>query len=176
MRNATDNAGFRVTRPARRGRAALRRQSAFTLIEIIVTIIVIGISATALLSVFTNMIRGSADPLIQQQATSIAEAYMEEIMLRAFEDPQVVESGAAEVGETRPNYDDVQDYNSLGTSEVRDQNNNPVAALSAYGVTVVVIDDTLNTVPMGAAMRVDVTVTHPAIADILLSGYRTRYP
>ena len=72
MRNATDNAGFRVTRPARRGRAALRRQSAFTLIEIIVTIIVIGISATALLSVFTNMIRGSADPLIQQQATSIA--------------------------------------------------------------------------------------------------------
>jgi len=161
----------------RRDKAALRRQSAFTLIEIIVTIVVIGISATALLSVFSSMIRGSADPLIQQQATSIAEAYMEEIMLRAFEDPQVAESGVAETGETRPNYDDVQDYNSLGTNQVRDQNNNPIAALSAYGVTVAVVgDDALNTIPAGAAMRVDVTVTHPAIADILLSGYRTRYP
>jgi MSHA pilin protein MshD len=160
----------------RRDKAALRRQSAFTLIEIIVTIVVIGISATALLSVFSSMIRGSADPLIQQQATSIAEAYMEEIMLRAFEDPQTAESGVAEAGETRPNYDDVQDYNSLGTNQVRDQNNNPIAALSAYGVTVAVVGDALNTVPAGAAMRVDVTVTHPAIADILLSGYRTRYP
>jgi len=159
-----------------RDRAPLRRQSAFTLIEIIVTIVVIGISATALLSVFSSMIRGSADPLIQQQATTIAEAYMEEIMLRAFEDPQVVESGAAEAGESRPNYDDVQDYNSLGTNQVRDQNDNPVAALSAYGVTVMVAGDALNTVPAAAAMRVDVTVTHPAIADILLSGYRTRYP
>ena len=155
----------------------MRSQSAFTLIEIIVTIVVIGISATALLSVFSSMIRGSADPVIQQQATTIAEAYMEEIMLRAFEDPQVAESGIAEAGETRPNYDDVQDYNSLGTNQVRDQNNNPVAALSAYGVTVLVErDDALNTVPEAAAMRVDVTVTHPAIADILLSGYRTRYP
>ena len=155
----------------------MRSQSAFTLIEIIVTIVAIGISATALLSVFSSMIRGSADPVIQQQATTIAEAYMEEIMLRAFEDPQVAESGIAEAGETRPNYDDVQDYNSLGTNQVRDQNNNPVTALSAYGVTVLVErDDALNTVPEAAAMRVDVTVTHPAIADILLSGYRTRYP
>jgi MSHA pilin protein MshD len=128
------------------------------------------------MSVFSSMIRGSADPMIQQQATTIAEAYMEEIMLRAFEDPQVAETGAAEAGETRPNYDDVQDYNSLGTTQVRDQNNNPVAVLSAYGVTVVVAGDPLNTVPAGSAMRVDVTVTHAAIADILLSGYRTRYP
>jgi MSHA pilin protein MshD len=176
VRYPPDNAEFKATRMARRDKTLMRGQSAFTLIEIIITIIVISISATALLSVFSSMIRGSADPLIQQQATTIAEAYMEEIMLRAFEDPQVAESGAAEAGETRPNYDDVQDYNSLGTNQVRDQNNNPVAALSAYGVTVVVAGDTLNTVPAGAAMRVDVTVTHPAIADILLSGYRTRYP
>ncbi len=171
----TGGARFGATRIGRTEKAAPRRQSAFTLIEIIVTIVVVGISATALLSVFSNMIRGSADPLIQQQATSIAEAYMEEIMLRAFEDPQVAEDGAAETGETRPNYDDVQDYNSLGTTEVRDQNNNPVAALGAYGVTVLVEGDVLNTVPAAAAMRVDVTVTHPAVADILLSGYRTRY-
>ncbi len=152
------------------------RQKGFTLIEIIVTIIVIGIAAVALLGVFTNLVRGSADPVIQQQATTIAEAYMEEIMLRAFEDPQGPETGGQEPGESRPNYDDVQDYNSLGTTEVRDQNNNPIAALVDYDVTVTVTSDSLSSVPLGSAMRIDVTVTHAAIGNILLTGYRTRYP
>ena len=150
----------------------MRRQSAFTLVEIIVTIIVIGIAATALLSVFTNMIRGSADPVIQQQATTVAEAYLEEIMLRAYDDPQVPESGGAEAGETRPTYDDVQDYNSLGTTQVRDQNNNPIAALSDYQVTVTVNGAVLNTV---SAMQIDVSVSHPATGAILLSAFRTDY-
>ncbi len=152
------------------------RQQGFTLIEIIVTIVVIGIAAVALLSVFTNLVRGSADPVIQQQATTIAEAYMEEIMLRAFEDPQVPETGGAEPGESRSIYNDVQDYNSLGTTEVRDQNDNPIAALVDYDVTVTVTSDSLNTVPLGAAMRIDISVSHAAIGNILLTGYRTRYP
>jgi len=150
----------------------MRRQSAFTLVEIIVTIIVIGIAATALLSVFSSMIRGSADPGIQQQATTIAEAYLEEIMLRAYDDPQVAESGGAEVGETRPTYDDVQDYNSLSTTQVRDQNNNPIAALSDYQVTVNVNGALLNSVN---AMQIDVSVTHPATGVITLSAFRTDY-
>jgi MSHA pilin protein MshD len=150
----------------------MRRQSAFTLIEIVVTIIVIGISATALLSVFTNMIRGSADPVIQQQATTIAEAYLEEIMLRAFDDPQGGESGGAEGVEARPTYDDVQDYNSLGTTQVRDQNNNPVAALNDYQVTVTVNGAVLNGV---AAMQIDVSVNHPLTGTITLSAFRTDY-
>lgn len=150
----------------------MRRQSAFTLIEIIITIIVVGISATALLSVFASMVRGSVDPMIQQQATTVAEAYMEEIMLRAYDDPQVAESGGAEAGETRPTYDDVQDYNSLGTTQVRDQNNNPIAALSDYQVTVTVNPAVLNTV---GAMQIDVSVSHPATGAIVLSAFRTDY-
>ena len=150
----------------------MRRQSAFTLIEIIVTIVVIAIAATALLSVFSSMVRSSADPMIQQQATTIAEAYLEEIMLRAYDDPQVAESGGAEAGETRPTYDDVQDYNSLGTTQVRDQNNNPVAALSDYQVIVTVNPAVLNTV---GAMQVDVSVSHPATGTIVLTAFRTDY-
>jgi MSHA pilin protein MshD len=162
VRHPHDKSGF----------GAARRQSAFTLIEIVVTILVIGISATALMSVFTNMIRGSADPVIQQQATTIAEAYIEEIMLRAFAEPQGAETGAAEAGETRPTYDDVQDYNSLGTTQVRDQDNNPIAALNTYQVTVVVNGAVLNGVN---AMQIDVSVSHPVIAAITLSAFRTNY-
>ena len=151
------------------------RQAAFTLIEIIVTLVVVGIAAVALLGVFTSNIRGSADPVVQQQAITIAEAYMEEIMLRAFEDPTDVEQGlgGTEAGEaSRDLFDDVQDYNHLGTTEVRDQNNVAIPALSAYDVTVTVTAATLNTVP---AMLVDIQVDHPAISPIRLNAYRTDY-
>ncbi len=149
-----------------------KAQAAFTLIEIIITIIVIGVAATALLSVFSSMIRGSADPVLQQQATTVAEAYLEEILLKSFADPQVAETGFAEAGETRPNYDDVQDYNSLGTTQVRDQNDNPIAALSDYQVSVSVNGAVFNTVN---AMQIDVTVTHAATGSITLSAFRTDY-
>ena len=149
--------------------------SGFTLIEVITTIVVIAIAAAALLSVFTGMVRGSADPMIQQQAVSIAEAYMEEILLKAYlePDPLVVETGGAEAGETRPTFDDVQDYNALPASAaVEDQNGNPIVALSAYDITVTVGGDSLNGI---TAQRIDISVNHPAISPILLSGYRTNY-
>ncbi len=156
----------------------MRRDDGFTLIELVVTLVVLGIAATALLSVFTSTVRGSADPVIQQQATTIAEAYVEEILLQAFADPTDPEQGAAstEAGEiSRALFDDVQDYNHLGTTQVRDQNDNPIAALAAYSVTVSVTGAALNTVPAADSMRIRVTVSHPAIAPIALVAYRTNY-
>jgi MSHA pilin protein MshD len=151
----------------------MRRNHAFTLIEILVTLVVIGIAATALMSVYSNMVRGSADPVIQQQATTVAEAYMEEILRKSYENPGGGETGAAEAGENRASYDDVQDYNSLPDNQVRDQNNNPVAALADYTVTVNVNAAVLNTVN---AMQIDVTVNHAAVGAVSLSAFRTSYP
>lgn len=155
----------------------MRRQSAFTLIEIIVTIVVISIASVALLS-FANLVRSSADPVIQQQAATIAEAYLEEILLRSFEDPQGGETGTVEGDEGgRAGFDDVQDYDSLAPGPAADQFGNPVAALANYTVTVTIITNTtLGGLPMADSLQVDVSVNHPAIGDILLSGFRTRYP
>ncbi len=156
----------------------MRTLRGFTLVELIVTLIVVGIAAAALLAVFAGTVRGSADPVIQQQATTVAEAYLEEIMLQAFDDPTDPEQGLAstEAGETsRDLFDDVQDYNHLGTTQVRDQNDNPIAALAAYQVSVSVAGAALNTVPAAASMRIEVTVSHPAIDPITLVGYRTDY-
>ncbi len=154
----------------------MRREAAFTLIEIIVTLVVIAIAGVALVSAFTGTVRGSADPLIQQQATTIAEAYVEEILLRSFDDPQGGESGTDEGEAGRSEYDDVKDYRSLVAGPAADQLGNPIPALANYTVTVSVSNNAFNGIAAADALRIDVSVDHPAIDPILVSAYRTRYP
>ena len=168
-----------------------RRKSGFTLIEILVTIVVIGIAAVAIMGVFSSTIRSSASPLIQQQAVAIAEAYLEEIQLKQFchdappplvAVPQVPlpscpsESGGAEAGETRITFNDVQDYNDASVDgTVRDQNANAIAGLSDYSVSVSVTAAPLGVIASSDALRIDVQVDHPAIDPITVSSFRTNY-
>jgi MSHA pilin protein MshD len=153
----------------------------FTLIEIIVTIVVLAIAGTTLLSVFTSTARTSADPMIQQQAISIAEAYMEEIVLKSFSDPRnadvppVNETGGSESGETRVNFNDVQDYNDLLDTKVRDQNNNEISSLEGYTVVVTVAEKELHGIDEKVSLFINITVTHSAISPITISSYRTKY-
>jgi MSHA pilin protein MshD len=109
----------------------------------------------------------SADPMIQHQAVAIAEAYLEEVLLQSYIDPDGV-SGEA----NRSLYDDIDDYNGFSETGAHDQSGAAITGLGTYTVTVAVTPDTLNTV---AAKRVDVTVTHPSGIDMTLTGYRTNY-
>ena len=130
------------------------------------------------MSVFISTVKTSADPLIQQQAVSIAEAYMEEIQSQHFADPVAVETGGAEAGETRASYNDVQDYAGLSDTGAKNQNNVAIAGLTDYDVAVSVTAQTLSGSTSIAAVnsrRIDVTVSHPAIDPILLSGFRTNH-
>lgn len=172
-----------------------KRQSAFTILEVLITVIVIGIAASAMMGVFINTIKSSADPLIQQQAVAIAEAYMEEIQLKQFcqdaappildPPPQAVPGCASETAgggsegvETRATFNDVQDYADTSVDgAVSDQNGTAILGLAAYGVTVDISAAALGSITEGSsnALRIDVTVNHPAIDPITLSGFRTNY-
>lgn len=152
-----------------------RRQQGVNLIELVVSIVVISIAVTGVLLVFTQTIRFSADPMIEQQAAAIAEGYMDEILARPVDDPNGGETGGAEAGEVRATFDDVKDYSSIGTEfPPRDQDGNVLTGLEAYSATVVVTPDT-NIGPGGAQVataRVDVTVAHPSMGSLTLTGYR----
>lgn len=143
------------------------KQSAFTLIEIIVTIVLISISATAIMSVFTNTVRSSADPMIQQQAVSIAEAYMEEILLKSYDDPDGIDGELL-----RSEFDDVDDYDGLSDTGAVDQSGNAIGSLAGYTVSVTVNSTTLNAVP---ALLVRISVAHAVLSPMVLQGYRTNY-
>lgn len=147
----------------------MRRESGLTLVELVITIAVLAIAVTGILLVLNENIAHSADPMVEQQAVNIAEAYLDEILNQSFTDPD-----GSNVGETRPTYDDVNDYNGLSESP-HDQSGNAVAGLSNYTVTVTVT----NNVTLGTdanATRVDVNVVYaPTNISITLSGYRTSY-
>ncbi len=150
------------------------RQRGITFIELVITIVILAVGLTGTLLLYQRTGQSSADPMLHQQALAIGESYLEEILLRAYSDPN-----ADETGETRTTYDDVDDYDGLSDSGARDQSDNPVSGLESYTVTVEVstvnIGPTGNTTP---AHKVDVTVGHGNFSDINvhLSGYRSNYP
>jgi prepilin-type N-terminal cleavage/methylation domain-containing protein len=66
--------------------ATVRNLRGFTLIEMIITIVVIGVALSGILLTFNTVVKSSADPLIHKQSMSIAEAEMEGVMLQNFAD------------------------------------------------------------------------------------------
>lgn len=158
----------------------LQRQSGVTFIELIISIIVIGISVSGILVVMNRNTSSSADPMIRHQSIAIAEAYLDEILAKPFVDADA--DGEA----SRYLFDDVDDYNSaVVDGPPRDQgdattpNGNPIAALALYNVDVQVINEALG--PAGAlivaadSFRVTVAVTAPNGAVTTLSGYKTNF-
>lgn len=160
------------------------RARGVSLVELIVAIVIVGVSVAGILKVMDLTTQRSADPMIQQQAQLIAESYLEEILLKKFYDPDTntVCTGTAEG--SRVNYDNVCDYNGLNDNTgARNQFGTLVTGLESYNVAVTVTGD--GTVSLGSinntgavrVLRVNVIVTHDSVPglSIPLAGYRTNY-
>lgn len=143
------------------------RQCGATLIELIITIIIISIALSGILSVVNLTTGHSADPMVQHQAIAIAESYLEEIMLL----PVSITPDTSTAG-NRASYDTINDYNGLADNGAKDQNGNTLLGLENYTVNVTVNDETISTVAM---KKVTVTVTRPGTDQIILTGYRADY-
>jgi len=147
------------------------RERGVTLIELVVSIVVVALAAGAVLGVLARSVETSADAMVLSQAVAIAEGYLEEITLKPFVDPDGVEPEAG-----RASFDDVADYDGLVDVGARDQFDNPIPALAGYTVRVTVSPSSaLTGVPSADAERIDVRVTYPPSIDLTLSAYKTRY-
>ena len=146
----------------------------FTLIEMIVAIVIIGIAVSGVLLVMNYTTAHSADPAVQAQAVAIAESYMEEIRLHPFTDPDGSDSG-----ETRADYDDIFDYNGLNEAPT-DQTGTAISGLGSYRVSVTVakagdLGPSGKLVPNTDAAKITVRVKYGSMVDFTLTGYRTKY-
>lgn len=140
-----------------------RRQRGFTLIELIIFIVVVGVGLTGILMVSTNVVKSSADPMVRKQAMALADSILEEILQKEYADPDGTQGNET----TRDSMDDVDDYNGKTKALFTDW----PSALSTYTVSISVSPATLGGV---AAKKVTVTVSG-GVNVIAMTGYRTNY-
>ena len=143
-----------------------RRSRGLSLVELVLFIIIVGVSIAGVLLAIDRTARSSADPLVIKQALAIAEALLEEAELMPFTfcDPNdvqaataqsatigvtgcaaLIEASGPEPAETRYNastpFDNVNDYNgydSAADGGIRDITNTLIAELAPYRATVAI--------------------------------------
>jgi MSHA pilin protein MshD len=144
------------------------RQRGFTLIELIIFIVVVGVGVAGILSVYTTSIKNSADPLVRKQALAIAESLLEEIVLKEYSNPT-----GGYTGTNRSLYDDVDDFNGYTSTGIVDGSGAAVSGLTGYRIEPAV---TVTTTTLGGVTikQIVVSVTGPQ-GVISLTGYRGNY-
>jgi len=146
-------------------RLSRRGARGVTLVELVASIVVISVAGAALAGTLAYLNGTGNTSILQAQAQSIANAYLNEITGKRFL--------ADGVEATRAQYDDIFDYNGLDDAVARDEFGN---AAGNFRVRVNVVAGAFNGVPAAAVRRIDVTVDYGGVYSVLATGYRTNYP
>jgi len=145
-------------------------QRGLTLIELIVFIVVVGIGVIGILSVLIQTTMKSADPIVRKQAIAVAEAMLEEVLLKDFANPT-----GGYTGGDRTRFDDVSDYNGFSQIGVTNVLGDAAPGLGTYTVVVTVAGSAdLSGIGSADAKKITVTVTGSG-ETYILAGYRTKY-
>lgn len=171
-----------------------RAVQGFTLVELLIIIVVLGIAGATLTMVSARSAQLSASMLREQQAFALANAMLDEIVAMPFTacDPSPSSCAAPEnaapgpeAGEARNGvngFDNVNDYNGLNVAvgTLRDVFNNFIAAelptVSNCALRVAVVPQALPLVPATEALRITVTVTCPGqMGPVAAETIRVRY-
>lgn len=145
-------------------------QRGFTLPEMLMVIVVMGVGLAGVLIAFSTVGRGSADPVLQKQMLSIAEELMEEVQLR----PYAAAANATPAACARNTFNDVRDYDGYATSnKICTVGGSDIPALSGYSVTIAV--SSMSLVGVAGTLQIVVNVTARNGQTLSLYGYRTNY-
>ncbi|MFT6114082.1 MAG: MSHA pilin protein MshD [Oleispira sp.] len=148
----------------------------FSLIELVISIVVLGIALGALSSSLFLGVGRSADPLWQSKATQLSQAYLDEILSMRYQEDSPLGGGAVgtcsiagnEAGESsRSLYDDVDDYDGLSEQADFLDTTTP----SNYAGYTVNIDVTCDDVAANSKL-IAVTITSPTNQNLVFSVIR----
>lgn len=139
----------------------------FTLIEMIIAIVILGVGLAGVLMAFKQASRYSADPLVNRQLLALAEGMLEEVLSQSY----APVAGAGGGGCARDGFNDVSDYNGYSQAPCT-IDGSAIGSLAAYNIAVSVQVTPLGTV--AAAKRIVVTASRGS-DSLQLVGWRTGY-
>ncbi len=165
----------------------LRRMAGFSLIELVMAIVIVGVGLSGVLLAFSTASRNSADPLVRKQMLAVGEEMLEEILLK----PYAPASNPLAATCARDTWNDILDYDgydsasttcvsggaAAATPTIYDMGGSAIATLSGYSVNVHITDVTLPASGANgvAAKKIVVTVIHGSTQSLKLTGWRTNY-
>lgn len=145
-----------------------KNHQGFTIIEMVVAIVVIGVGLAGVLSAVSTSTRASADPMLNKQLQTVAEEIMEEILLKPYSG-----SAATKTGCVRNNFNSLADYAGYATTgRICDADGVEIADLAGFSLSVAVDSATLGGVT--DARKVTVTVSRGS-ESFRLTSWRTNY-
>ncbi|MCP5162534.1 MAG: type II secretion system protein [Hahellaceae bacterium] len=154
-----------------------------TLVELVITIVVISIAMVAVLTAFSGAMGRSADPLWRNKTLKLAQLYLDEMTTKKFDETTPVGGVPASTAVTcsglgaeeadRSLYDDVDDYHNLNETPPLNQKGGALNGYAGYRVQVSV---TCSGTLVGAAddsqiKKISLTITPPGEAPVLFSSF-----
>jgi MSHA pilin protein MshD len=107
-----------------------QQQRGLTLIEMVVTIVILAISLVAISSILSSGVGRSSDTTLELRSAALAQSYLDEILGKRFDENShprgippcrsnctLIGSFGPDGGETRAQFDDVDDYDGLDEGE-----------------------------------------------------------
>jgi len=154
-------------------------QRGLTLVELIMFIVIVSVGLAGILLVINTVVKSSADPVVRKQSIAMADAVLEEVLLKAYQNP--AGGFVPTVCDTqRALFDDVDDYLCFdGSTAAKKILGNQMIASSTIDFLPdtfwAKVEVTAVTVSGASMKKVTVTVTDPSNAVYALSGYRGNY-
>jgi MSHA pilin protein MshD len=171
------------------------RQKGVTLVELVISIVVLSIAMVALMNAFSVSMSGSADPLWRNKSLKLAQLYLDEILSKRYDHnthvgglpfvtmPSCTGLGP-DPGETdRADYNDVDDYNGLTESPPKSLTGNLDSSYTPYSISVSVVCDGTRVGAMQSsttgsnaqAKKISITITPPNQPAITFAVYRGNF-
>ena len=165
------------------------KQKGMTLVEMVISIVIISIAMTAMLSAFSTSMGRSADPLWKTKSLKLAQAYLDEILSKKYDantplggipapnSSSISCSVAGPASGGRDNYDTVDDYNDLSDNPPKLVTNTNMTGYDDYtvNVTVVCAGNDVGLSNNKYAKLITVTVISPNGSSMPFSVYRGNF-
>lgn len=163
-----------------------RHQNGMTLVEMVISIVLISIAITAVLSAFSTSMGRSADPLWKNKSLKLAQLYLDEILSKKYDAntplggipaaTSVSCNVAGPASGSRANYDTVDDYNGIDEAPQL-VTAGGMGTYSQYNVKVSVVcaGSDVNVANNRNAKRITVTITPPNQPPMPFSVYRGNF-